>query len=93
MPNDSEILFFTLLVICARESVGELNKWAQDVLAHEAGFKEQGMAAHKRCGPSLRPRNESLVRPAERPGIVGFVGFARASPGLRGRSRFGPDVE
>ena len=55
-PNDTEILFVALLVIVARESVSELNEWADEVLEREAVFKEcseAGLPAEWRVSQKL----------------------------------------
>ena len=54
--NDTEILFVALLVIVARESVSELDKWASEVLEHEAAFaecSETGLPAEWRISQKL----------------------------------------
>ena len=40
--NDTEVLFFALLVTHFRESVNELDKWASDVLAQQSAFLSGG---------------------------------------------------
>ena len=42
-PNDTEVLFFALLVISARESAEQIDNWAKTVLEFNDAFTKEGV--------------------------------------------------